>query len=374
MVLHDGYQWRNGLGQAAAVTVSPVVATIYTVIGSNANGCTDTASVVVDVLCPLKATSQTATFAGFAPMVTAETGDRWSLTDERDNKVYQAVKMPDGKYWMVQNLNYQEGLTFQQRANQPGTANGSGSYAIGSFWCPGMASAASSTQSACNIYGALYTWETAMMVDGRCSDEAHTNCGAAAWSESWMTGNYYTTGAASTTVKAQKNNARGAESSGGGGRGICPPNWHIPTHSEWTLLLDKVDGAGTGTAFQRQTAPAFVGTNNATGAGARLKAACVCLAGTCATNDYPAWTYVATYTQQQSDLYGLRVLPAGTRASNGAAFRERGTRGYFWLSSVYSTTLAYHRSFWHSDSRVTYNRSNRSFGVPVRCVFDGNTQ
>jgi uncharacterized protein (TIGR02145 family) len=56
-----------------------------------------------------------------------------TLTDKRDGKIYKMVKMPDGKTWMAQNLNYQ----------------------TDSSWCYGNA------DSNCVKYGRLYNWNTA---------------------------------------------------------------------------------------------------------------------------------------------------------------------------------------------------------------------
>jgi hypothetical protein len=65
-----------------------------------------------------------------------------------------------------------------------------------------------------------YTWETAMMVDGKYADEAKTS---SAWNESWVAGNYYTPGAPGSMPNAGKNNARGGTeiSTLSPGRGSC---------------------------------------------------------------------------------------------------------------------------------------------------------
>jgi hypothetical protein len=84
-----------------------------------------------------------------------------SLTDKRDNKNYPVVKI--GTRWiMARNLNYQEGLTWRTNSNQPNTNNPC-TDCISSFWCPGIGG--TSNLAACEVYGALYTWETAMMLD-----------------------------------------------------------------------------------------------------------------------------------------------------------------------------------------------------------------
>ncbi|MGM9746799.1 MAG: T9SS type A sorting domain-containing protein [Paludibacteraceae bacterium] len=43
------YTWSDGLGNNASVTVSPVVTTVYTVVGTDANGCTASKNVEVEV-------------------------------------------------------------------------------------------------------------------------------------------------------------------------------------------------------------------------------------------------------------------------------------------------------------------------------------
>jgi uncharacterized protein (TIGR02145 family) len=56
-----------------------------------------------------------------------------TFTDSRDGKTYKTVKMPDGKTWMAQNLNYE----------------------TDSSWCY-------RNPYNCNIYGRLYNWDNAM--------------------------------------------------------------------------------------------------------------------------------------------------------------------------------------------------------------------
>lgn len=61
-----------------------------------------------------------------------------TFTDSRDGKKYKKVKMPDGKVWMGENLNYQP--------------------QIGRSWCY------KNDNSNCDKYGRLYDWNTALTV------------------------------------------------------------------------------------------------------------------------------------------------------------------------------------------------------------------
>ena len=61
-------------------------------------------------------------------------GGKSAITDSRDSKVYKTVKMPDGKVWFAENLNY--------------AAEGSKCY--------------ENKEENCQKYGRLYNWATAM--------------------------------------------------------------------------------------------------------------------------------------------------------------------------------------------------------------------
>jgi uncharacterized protein (TIGR02145 family) len=252
-------------------------------------------------------------------------------------------------------------LQWNQHSNQ---ANGSafttttnGIPAIGSFWCPAGNAANTVTSSpdraGCILYGALYTYETAMMVDGKWSDESHTNSDFSEPSYS--------------TVENAGNTNNGAR---GGTRGICPPNWHVPTDAEWGNMLQYASTLSTNFNNGRN---AWLGTNNNAGeAGARLKAKCTCPSTNefCATDVINDWRYTATSANVGTDVYGFRVVPAGYRGSNGSAFNYRGSQAIFWSSSAYSATYAWSRPFSYEYSQVNRGTGTRSYGFSVRCVRD----
>jgi uncharacterized protein (TIGR02145 family) len=280
--------------------------------------------------------------------------------------------MPDGKTWFAQNLNYTKDLTFNKYSNEANGQQfivaGSGVPAIGSYWCPPRywvngaetAPVVSGAEADCNTYGALYTWETAMMVDGKYADDSKAN---SAWEESWVSVNYFDTGAPGTTANADKNNARGGAAVKSGGRGICPMSWHVPTDREWAVLLDKVEGDGGGTTFTNsQTSVGWWGAD----AGKKLKSS-------------------GTFTKTESDLgdgswiddvnrgaddTDFSVVPAGTRFSNDALFHYRGAYTMYWSSSATSLQDAWYRSFNHALLQVERNLWSRSNGFSVRCVRD----
>jgi uncharacterized protein (TIGR02145 family) len=244
------------------------------------------------------------------------------FTDSRDNKTYKTVKMADGKIWFAENLNFQTGLTFNQQAaqanGQPYTSTANGVDAIGSFWCPATNTATTSAdKNTCNVYGALYTWETAMSNDGK-----------GTWTEP-SSSNYYATGGAASG--ATYNAAQGANH-----KGICPSGWYIPTDAEWAALLTAVDPAGTYTA---QTGTGWFGSEGANGvspegAGVQMKSASTYMGGDPGTG---AWSDNAN---RGNDKSGFGAVPAGYRSNNGSQFSDRGTNVYYWSSSVNSAANA----------------------------------
>ncbi|MDR0692400.1 MAG: hypothetical protein LBF69_05120 [Prevotellaceae bacterium] len=289
------------------------------------------------------------TFANFSADYSAST--YVTLTDERDNKNYTVLKI--GTRWIMgQNLNYQSSLTWTANSNQPSTGSGQNTALIGYFWCPGGDNGNTSTTStlaSCNVYGALYSWETAMSFDGK-----------GAWTEA---SGSYCTGAANT-ANCKINHGRTSSGSGNSGRGICPPNWHVPTDFEWGVIFDTMEGSGT--AHQNASGTGWYGTN----AGKYAKSKCACSSGGCNNDTNVSWYYHASTSG--TDVYGFRVLPAGIRESNGSYFNLRGHYARFWSSSATSSSVAWNRAFAYEYATVARNGSNytRSIGFSVRCIRD----
>jgi uncharacterized protein (TIGR02145 family) len=278
-------------------------------------------------------------------------GTKGTFQDPRDGKTYKTVKMADGKVWFAENLNYQTGLTFNQQANQangqPYTSMANGVDAIGSFWCPPVGSATlSSDKNTCNVFGALYTWETAMSDDGK-----------GAWDETAVESNYYATNQASSG--ATFNAAKGTNH-----KGICPGGWRIPTDAEWAALLTAVDPAGT---YTQETGTGWFGSEGVDGiipegAGVQMKSTSTYMGADPGTG---AW---ADHANRGNDKSGFGAVPAGYRYSNGLQFSNRGTYVDYWSSSVGSATHAWNRQFYYNYAQVARYNSTRSNGFSVRCV------
>jgi uncharacterized protein (TIGR02145 family) len=293
------------------------------------------------------------TFAAFPSNYSASTFV--TLTDERDNNNYTVVKIGTGSagtWIMAQNLNYQKDLTWESDSNSPSTVTNHNIELIGHFWCPGgySSSTGTSNRAACDVWGALYSWETAMMVDGKWTDDSKS---ASTWSEPSYT--TYTSSGNTT------NEGRGANR-----HGICPPNWHVPTDSEWGDIFNAME---SGTNTNHNTGDSWRGTD----AGSRGKSVCTVSdnlnTGNTYVNDTNAnWYYHSFSNTLGTDAYGFRVLPAGCRNLDGSIFRNRGIYAYFWSSSLYSTTSAWYRYFYYGSTGLVRGHYNRAYGYSVRCI------
>lgn len=303
-------------------------------------------------------TAQTAKASGGAVTVDTIkfTSATATFTDPRDGKSYKTATMPDGRTWFAQNLNYTRDLMFNAYSYEANgnqfTSTENGVPAIGSYWCP-MIYVGGKDQTPCNTYGTLYTWETAMMVDGKYADEEKTG---SAWEEAWVSSWYFVSGAPGKTSHAGRNNGRGGTDIYGGGRGICPEGWHVPTDREWAQLLDAVEGSTTFTAGQAGTG--WWGTV----AGKKLKSS-----GTYIGSDRGDGCW-ADHTHRGTDEYGFSALPAGYRRSNGSMFVTRGLAVAYWSSSVSRKGYAWCRNFNSSTAQVYRVNNARSYGYSVRCV------
>jgi uncharacterized protein (TIGR02145 family) len=290
------------------------------------------------------------TFASFPNNYSAST--YVTLTDTRDNKNYEVVKI--GNRWiMARNLNYQKNLTWRANSASPSTGTGHNTALIGNFWCPGGANgntATSSTLTSCDVWGALYSWETAMMPDGK-----------GTWSEAATS--TYNTGAANAAGSKINQGRTSSTGSTYGGRGICPTNWHVPTDNEWGIILDGMED-GTSTVHQNASSAAYYGTY----AGTRGKSACMCVSEGCNDDTNVSWYYYATESARGTDVYGFRVLPTGRRNSDGSIFENHGKTAIFWSSSAASGTNAWRRSYYFSNATVNRTHYSRSYGFSVRCI------
>jgi uncharacterized protein (TIGR02145 family) len=284
-------------------------------------------------------------------------GNKGVVKDTRDGKVYKTVKMPDGKVWMAENLNYQSGLTFNQQAGQangqPYTSNTNGVPAIGSFWCPAVAGATlSADKNTCNVYGALYTWETAMSADGGKDDK-----GGKLWNESTVSSHYHDI--SSTPATSQNDQMV---------HGICPAGYHLPSDYEWAALIDAINPNSSSKCL------VVVGTNfcgSAGAAGSDAEGAGVLMKSSSTYMGFDegngSWS---DHNNRGNDATGFGILPAGTRHYGGTQYAGRGTLAAIWTATSVDPLTSWCSSFGNTESRISRWAINRHRGLSVRCLKD----
>jgi uncharacterized protein (TIGR02145 family) len=352
------YQWlENGLVLTGATAVT------YTVPDNTPEGVYTYIRQAKSADCSEWQSSNEFTLTVFACSFTAgtETGATATFTDPRDGKQYKTVVMPDDRTWFAQNLNYTKDLTFNAYAREANgklfTTPGYAAIAIGSYWCPGVTgSTYSGDQNMCNIYGALYTWETTMMVDGKYADETKTSN---AWDPSWVSPYYYNSGAPNSSPNADRNNGRGGTNVKGGGRGICPMGWHIPTVLEWATLLDNVEGNTTFTNSNLD-----VNTWLGAVAGKKLKSSAIytdtnsALTGAWFNDPIPG-----------TDDYGFCAVPAGGRSS-AAVMNGIGTTMRTHTSCLRSAIYSLYISLTRNRASALISSNTQAWASSVRCIKD----
>jgi len=225
------------------------------------------------------------------------------ITDSRDSKTYDAVLIGT-QVWMAENLNYETDGGKCYGEYEQTLLNG-GPITL-SF---------TEIQVNCSKYGRLYNWATAMNID-----QSYNN---AIYNNNNVSTRYY---------------------------GICPSGWHIPSRSEWNILMKFVN-------------PSCSDNNTCEDAGTKLKAT----SGWKPYSELPAGT----------DDYGFSALPGGSQTffngtSSGMFYYQNNYSGY-WLSSspqTYSTLAPYNKMEYNHTRVYRTGDGQKSDLYSVRCVKD----
>jgi len=119
----------------------------------------------------------------------------------------------------------------------------------------------------------------------------------------------------------------------------CPKGWHLPSDTEWDVLMKSVN-------------PACAPKANCAKAGKFL-------------NAKSGWINNGNGT----DAFGFSALPGGYGFSGGS-FNYVGNLGYWWSASEHDITSAYSRTMGYSSEGVIYSYYIKSTLCSVRCLQD----
>ncbi|MGL4363582.1 MAG: FISUMP domain-containing protein [Bacteroidales bacterium] len=325
------------------------------------------------------------------------------IMDKRDCQFYRIVQMPDNRWWLARNLNYQgtrqKPLKFIASANAFG--DGNASLPRNTFWCPGgspnygvgtvSADATRATASVlpvCATYGALYPWSPVMSDDGYATNPT-TQRSPVPFNVT------------STT------------------RAICPEGWYVPSSFDWGKLINLVENecggncpTGNNSTGSNTSVPCY---HNATSTHSYWSASSCAFKDLLSTNIAPTVTITGSFSQSPqieiapntklstpdtirtyadainanwnyflqeragTDRYGFALLPTGMRGVlNGVYyFYYRGEFAGIWTSSASSsghTGNAQMRGFRYNYIMNKFTSAIQSYsvgkpnGYGVRCI------
>jgi len=132
-----------------------------------------------------------------------------------------------------------------------------------------------------------------------------------------------------------------------GNKNVCPTGWHVPSDSEWNVLIGNLDPSYNPTSIG--------GTPQSTTAGGKMKST-----GT------QYWISPNTGATNSSGWSGL---PGSLRANVGT-FYSVGVLGGWWSSAEYNTSLAWYRYLYYSNGGVNRDLTYKPDGFSVRCLRD----
>lgn len=118
-------------------------------------------------------------------------------------------------------------------------------------------------------------------------------------------------------------------------RGLAPTGWHVPSRTEWLILISNLDGP--------------------TAAGGRMKLA-----------DTTIWTSLNTGADNSSGFVGL---PGGRRFSDGS-FNYVGSEGHWWSTQGDGVPFAWYLSLYDNSTGVSMESNFKKSGFSVRCLRD----
>lgn len=133
--------------------------------------------------------------------------------------------------------------------------------------------------------------------------------------------------------------------------GLCPTGWHVPTDSEWNILVKNLDPQADTSLNSSVQSPITGGLMKATG-------------------DLQAGTGLwEDPNMGATNSSGFTGLPGSSRYFDGS-FAFVGQWGYWWSSTQYSATFSRYRGLNFNAAFVNRSYDTKTNGFSVRCVRD----
>ncbi len=216
-----------------------------------------------------------------------DTCEYGELVDDRDGQIYKTVKIGD-QVWMAENLNYAYLQPTDELDSSSFCYNDSAEY--------------------CEKYGRLYLWSAAM-------DSAGT------WSLNGKGCGYENECSPTYPV-----------------RGVCPEGWHLPSRTEWSILLTAVGGQLTMRGYST--------------AGTKLKST-------------SGWKDFIGTNSNGTDDFGFSALPAGFWFDH---YCEEGRYAYFWSSTDINSGNVCYMILYDYVDEASLGNFRKDLLHSVRCI------
>lgn len=135
-------------------------------------------------------------------------------------------------------------------------------------------------------------------------------------------------------------------------RGICPTGWHVPTVSEWNVLVKELDPQADTTCLTCSQSPI---------AGGFLKS----------VGDLQSSTGLwQSPNIGASDSSGFTGLPGGARDDSGVYSNSFSYNGIWWSSSTYNFSDSWAWGLTAFGAYVNRGTSSQQSGFSIRCIMD----
>jgi uncharacterized protein (TIGR02145 family) len=146
-------------------------------------------------------------------------------------------------------------------------------------------------------------------------------------------------------------------------QGVCPTGWYLPSDRDWNDLEQVIADAAANVYSTEAASSMTSGFRAATGfrnapLGKKMKST---------TDVNTTDIYSTNGTSKSAATGGFDALLAGNVSGSSYAFGEL---AYFWSSSFYGDSNAWHRSFYHSNAGVARYYCTWSALLSVRCKKD----
>ena len=279
-----------------------------------------------------------------------------ALTDTRDNQTYAIAKLADGNCWMIENLRLDntaqlttlntnnplnDGTNVTLKHNYTdtqayNTLSATSNVAYNAHTAPDGWCTANS--AACDDQSRLRTDNTANRVSYASGATMSTSASLYSY------GNYYNwysaTAGRGTYGFSTNNNSTAGD--------LCPTNWRLPQGGNktrivsnddnefWNLIVDALNGGTNPANYASSTTPYYDG----------------------ATEAGPVDALIRTWPNN--------FIHSGY--VNGASLNNRGSIGYYWSSTAYSSSGAYLLYFYSTYVSPGTNNDGKYYGWTIRCM------